>query len=163
MKVCFYFCKKITKIQRNENSWKFADIWAKFSFSVFFFSEIKETCSYVFHPINAFHLLQRTIKWIPKVTKAIPSLDFQFSLPTSQDANVGAANGIADLQDHYNANPIDFIHGKVQDYENGSIYYANSNLTSQETLVIATAAKMAGYLDSYVSWCKAALQVFFTN
>ena len=123
------------------------------------FSELKETCSYVFHPINAFHLLHRIIKWIPKLSKVIPSLDFQFSLPSSQDANVGAANGIADLQEHYNTNPIDFIHGKVQDYETGSIYYSNSNLTSQETLVIATAAKMAGYLDSYVSWCKAALQV----
>ena len=120
---------------------------------------MKETCSYVFHPINAFHLLHRIIKWIPKLSKVIPSLDFQFSLPSSQDANVGAANGIADLQEHYNTNPIDFIHGKVQDYETGSIYYSNSNLTSQETLVIATAAKMAGYLDSYVSWCKAALQV----
>ena len=101
-----------------------------------FYSETSETCQYVYHPINAFHLLQRTTKWIPKLTKLIPNLDFKFSLPNSQDANVGAANGIADLQEHYLTNPLELVSGIVKDYESDTLYQANSNLTSQETLVI---------------------------
>ena len=92
------------------------------------------------------------------MTKVLPNLDFQFSLPNSQDANVGAANGIADLQEHYLTNPIELVSGIIRDHETGTLYQANSNLTSQETLVIATAAKMARYVDSYVDWCKAALE-----
>ena len=81
-------------------------------------------------------MLQRTTKWIPKLTKLIPNLDFKFSLPNSQDANVGAANGIADLQEHYLTNPLELVSGIVKDYESDTLYQANSNLTSQETLVI---------------------------
>ena len=46
------------------------------------FDENTETSEYVKHPINAFHLLQRTSQWIPKLKKAIPNLHFNFSLPT---------------------------------------------------------------------------------
>ena len=40
-----------------------------------------ETEEYVFHPVNAYHLLQRTSKWIPKLVKVITNLDFEFHLP----------------------------------------------------------------------------------
>jgi hypothetical protein len=45
------------------------------------FDEKTETEEYVFHPVNAYHLLKRTTKWIPKLTKVIPNLDFEFHLP----------------------------------------------------------------------------------
>ena len=45
------------------------------------FDETTETEDYVFHPVNAYHLLKRTTKWIPKLTKVIPNLDFEFHLP----------------------------------------------------------------------------------
>ena len=45
------------------------------------FDEKTETEDYVYHPVNAYHLLKRTTKWIPKLTKVIPNLDFEFHLP----------------------------------------------------------------------------------
>ena len=45
------------------------------------FDEKTETEEYVFHPVNAYHLLKRTTKWIPKLAKVIPNLDFEFHLP----------------------------------------------------------------------------------
>ena len=45
------------------------------------FDETQDIEEYVFHPVNAFHLLQRTTKWLPKLTKLIPNLDFEFHLP----------------------------------------------------------------------------------
>ena len=37
-----------------------------------------ETDEYVKNPINAFHILQRTSQWIPKLQKTIPNLKFNF-------------------------------------------------------------------------------------
>ena len=89
-------------------------------------------------------MLQRTTKWLPKLKKALPDLNFKFSLPSVTDANVGAANGIADLQEYHDMDPKDLIQGKVQNFLNGKIYISNSKLTPSETLKIATAAREAG-------------------
>lgn len=42
------------------------------------FDEKIDTDEYVENPINAFHLLQRTSQWIPKLQKTIPNLNFNF-------------------------------------------------------------------------------------
>ena len=42
------------------------------------FDEKIETDEYVKNPINAFHILQRTSQWIPKLQKTIPNLKFNF-------------------------------------------------------------------------------------
>ena len=42
------------------------------------FDEKIDTDEYVENPINAFHLLQRTSQWIPKLQKTIPNLKFNF-------------------------------------------------------------------------------------
>ena len=40
-----------------------------------------ETYEYVYHPINALHLLKRVAKWIPKIKKQMPDFKFNFNLP----------------------------------------------------------------------------------
>ena len=42
------------------------------------FDEKTDTDEYVKNPINAFHLLQRTSQWIPKLQTTIPNLNFNF-------------------------------------------------------------------------------------
>ena len=113
------------------------------------------------HPVNAFHLLQRITTWIPKLKKLYrgsAALNFAFSMPSLQDANVGASNGIADLQELYNIPTIDIIKGQITNYITRKTYFARSNLTSQEALKIATQAKLANYFDGYVHWCEGALE-----
>ena len=46
------------------------------------FDENFETDEYVKHPINAFHLLQRTSQWLPKLKKVIPHLPVDINIPT---------------------------------------------------------------------------------
>ena len=115
---------------------------------------------YVHHPINAFHLLQRTTTWIPKLKKLIPTLEFHFNIPSASDAKFGASNGIADLQEYHNISTLDLVKkGQITNYMTGETYLARSSLTSNEALQIATAARQARYFDNYVSWCEAALEV----
>ncbi len=42
------------------------------------FEEDQDSLDYVFHPINAFHMLQRTTKWLPKLKKLLPELKLEF-------------------------------------------------------------------------------------
>ena len=42
------------------------------------FDENQDPAEYVYHPINAFHMLQRTTKWLPKLKKLLPEINFEF-------------------------------------------------------------------------------------
>merc|ERR1719507_453563 len=53
---------------------------------------------------------------------------------------------------------MDLIKGQVKNFVTNQIFQANSNLTSQEALKIASSARLAGYLDGNVNWCQAALK-----
>ena len=122
-----------------------------------FFRET-ESKEYVYHPINAFHLLKRTAKWIPKIKKIIPGFEFKFNLPQMSDIYVGAVLGLADIHEHYNMNTLDLANGTIKDWNTGKIYNSNSHLTSEELVKIANEAKNILYLDGVVNWLDAALK-----
>ena len=129
--------------------------------SIFFihFYREKETKKYVYHPINAFHLLQRTAIWIPRLTKVIPEFEFKFNLPKISDAYVGAALGLADIHEHYNINTMDLADGRIKDYNSvGKFYESNSPLTSMELIKISEEAKNVLHMDGAVNWLTAALE-----
>ena len=126
---------------------------AKFSYlDLVDFELTQNSLDYVKHPINAFHMLQRLDKYLPKLSTLMPSLKFNFSL-TNQDC----AQGIADLQEFHGLNPLDLINGQIK--ANGQIFEANSKLTSDDALKIAKAARNSEYYQGYVEWCKAILKV----
>ena len=122
-----------------------------------FHSEDIETTEYSYHPINAYHLLQRTSKWLPKLQKLLPKLKIGFNLPNNFDANIGSAVGISDLQEYHNLDPMDIIQGKIYDHFKKKFFYSKSNLTSSDVLKIASTARDSNYLDNYVTWLQNAL------
>ena len=113
------------------------------------FDEKCETDEYVKHPINAYHLLQRTSQWLPKLQKVIPHLPVNISLPTVTDAVFEASNGLADLLEHYDMKPSELVKGQIKSFVTGEIYLAKSNLTSNEILRVANAAWKAQYYHGY--------------
>ena len=102
---------------------------------------------------------ERLSKWLPKLMKVIPNLNFEFHLPSTREAIEGAIHGLADIVEHYDLDPYDLVQGRVTNFITGEIYHSNSNLTSKEILKVANGAKLANYLDGYVNWCEAALKV----
>ena len=58
------------------------------------------------------------------------------SLPSSTDANVGAANGLADLQEFHGIDPSELINGQITNYVTGNQYFSKSKLSSNEALKI---------------------------
>ena len=122
------------------------------------FDENFETDEYVKHPINAFHLLQRTSQWLPKLKKVIPNLPVDVSFPTVTDAVFEASNGLADLLEHYDMKPSELVKGQIKSFVTGELYPAKSKLTSNEIIRIANAAWKAQYYHGYVSWLEAALE-----
>ena len=46
----------------------------------------------------------------------------------------------------------------MKNFITNEIFHSNSNMTSEDILSVANAAKVANYFDGYVNWCKAALE-----
>ncbi len=100
----------------------------------------------------------RTAKFLPSLKKHIDSLKFDYTMPSGSDAAVGAAHGLADLQEYHRLDVDDLVQGRLKDYVNPERFFqAASNLTSQECLLVATEAKRMEYLEGQVLWLKGAV------
>ncbi len=103
-------------------------------------------------------MLRRASKWFPILVENIPELDTGLTIPTKDEVIVGAAHGLADIQEHYNLNVNDLIQGKIVDSVNGQVYKSVRNLSSTEALLIAKEARDVKYLEGQVRWLKGALK-----
>jgi hypothetical protein len=103
-------------------------------------------------------MMTRTSTWIPKLKKHFPDLKFSINLPSTTEASLRSARGLADIQEFYNLDVMDLIGGNIKDPKTGYVFSAKSNLTSVEVLKVATAAKSANYFDNHVDWAQAALK-----
>jgi hypothetical protein len=72
----------------------------------FFYSLETDSEEYVFHPINAFHMMQRTATWLPKLKRLLPDLEFAFNFPSVTDATSGAAHGLSDILEYHNLDAL---------------------------------------------------------
>ena len=61
-----------------------------------------------------------------------------------------ASSGLADLLEYYDMNPSELAKGQIRNFVTNHVYMAKSNLTSNELLKIANAAKKAQYFDGYI-------------
>ena len=61
-----------------------------------------------------------------------------------------ASSGLADLLEFYDMNPSELVKGQIRNFATNQVYVAKSNLTSNEILKVANAAKNAQYFDGYV-------------
>ena len=50
---------------------------------------------------------ERLSKWLPKLMKVIPNLNFEFHLPSTSEAIEGAIHGLADIVEHYDLDAYD--------------------------------------------------------
>ena len=102
-------------------------------------------------------MMLRTAKWLPALKRHIPSLTFNFTMPSEADAAVGGAHGLADMQDYHKLNVTELILGCIWNYHTGEVYQAASNLTSREATLVATEAKKTEYLEGHVVWLQGAV------
>ena len=128
----------------------------KFEFLIF---RHNESSTYIYHPINVFHLLKRSAHTLPKLKKIIPKAIFPYNYSTLSDDYIRTLHGIADLHEFHNLNILQIAKGVIKDEISGKIYISKSGLSSSDLLQIAKEAKNVNYLDGYVDWLKAALKV----
>ncbi len=79
-------------------------------------------------------------------------------MPSVEDGFLGSANGLANILEHYAMPVMDLVKGQIRNYQNGKVHLANSNLTWEEVLQIAKAAKSSEFYDGYVQWTQGALE-----
>ena len=113
--------------------------------------------SYVFNPINAFHMLKRNVEWLPKL---LPNNSFYNQLFLNTRSTLQEATfGIVDVQEFYDLNIDDLINGTIKDANSGLSHHSEKKLSFQEVLMIAETAKSSKYFDRHVQWLESALSI----
>ena len=74
----------------------------------------------MFHPINAYKLLKRTAKYIPKLRKLQHNLEFRHPIPSLADAYMGASLGLADILEYYDLNAYQIANGRIKSHSDDS-------------------------------------------
>ena len=122
------------------------------------FSSLSVTAeSYVFNPINAFHMLKRNSEWLPKL---LPNNSLYIQLFSNTTLTLQeAAFGIVDVQEFYDLNIYDIINGRLKDTNSGLCHHSEKKLSFQEVLFIAEAAMSSNYFDRHVQWLESALSI----
>ena len=118
----------------------------------------EETSHYVLHPINSFHLLERSVfieKWVSEIKHTVP-IDFDLNSQYINDDFQRAHHGIADLLELVGVHPKQLSEGVIS-YE-GRIYKSNRPLTSSNLMNIAMEAHNVSYIHGYVEWLSMALE-----
>ena len=120
----------------------------------------EENSNYVLHPINSFHLLERSVvieKWITEIRRTIP-IKIDFNRKYIQDDFQRAHHGIADLLEFVNVDLKQLSEGVITYEGLGRIYKSNSPLTSSNLLDIAMEAQNVSYVHGYVEWLSMTLE-----
>ena len=128
----------------------------------FFFYRNEEYSHYVLHPVNSFHLLERSVfiaKWVSKIKQTI-SINIDLNSQYINDDFQRAHHGIADLLELVGMHPKQLSEGIISYEGLGRIYKSNSPLTSSNLMNIAMEAQNDSYIHGYVEWLNMALEKY---
>lgn len=120
-----------------------------------------QSSEYVFHPINAFHLLKRFSDWMPRILPFIPDYEtsMQYNLGSLKEDVRLAAHGIADIYEYSELAPRYLANGTIKLLGCNKTYFANSKLSLEELEIIAIEALNANYIGSYIEWLRAIIDI----
>ena len=114
---------------------------------------------YVLHPINAFHLMKRSVQKWPKLSKKYPKIFQNIQIPEKRDFIFGAAFGMLSIWAFHDLNILDLAKGLIIDPKTRVKLKACKELSAEELQVIAITAKKVWRLNGHVEWLKASLKV----
>ena len=120
-----------------------------------------ESPDYVYHPVNSFHLMERTVfinQMIPQIKKVLPDLQFEIDSESLLHDYKRAHHGLADLHEFTNLDTEDIANGIIRDKVANKTYVANSGLNAINLVNIAKEAEDVFYIKGVVNWFKAALK-----
>ena len=81
-----------------------------------------EEADYVFHPINAFHLMKRLALSMPNLLKKIPDLEFNYDLIKKISADyLRSFHGLADIHEYFAFETTEIAAGNLKDLKTGKI------------------------------------------
>ena len=67
-------------------------------------------------------MLKRSSKWIPRLSKWLPKHYLKnYNIPTLSEQFIRACHGLADIQEFYDANPMDIANGIIKSTEDNII------------------------------------------
>ena len=133
--------------------------FVSYSKSIHFSSD--ESPNYVNHPVNSFHLMERTVfisGIIPEIKKVLPNLKFDIDGESLLHDYKRAHHGLADLHEFMNLSTEDIANGIIRDEVANKTFVANSGLNAINLVNIAKEAEDVFYVQGLVNWFKAALK-----
>ena len=132
----------------------------KVFFSNFHFRHA-EAPDYVYHPVNSFHMLERTtfiLDFIPKL-KRLMTLDFRLDKKSILHDYKRAHHGLADLHEYFSVDPGEIAKGVIKHKATNQVFCSKSPLTPQNMVNVAMEAEAENYMEGFVNWLTATLKI----
>ena len=111
----------------------------------------------MYHPINAFNLVKRVIKYLTKISN---NEKIQKTFASSPEGVnfifVQLANGIYNLEENYNMTPTDLVNGIIRDSATSKIYKSAKGLELEDILYVQDVANLIKNYDKQISWLEVA-------
>ena len=111
----------------------------------------------MYHPINAFNLVKRVVKYLTKISNnEYIQKTFASSPEGVNFIFVQLANGIYNLEENYNMTPTDLVNGIIRDSATSKIYKSAKGLELEDILYVQDVANIIKNYDKQISWLEVA-------
>ena len=111
----------------------------------------------MYHPINAFNLVKRVVKYLTKISNnEYIQKTFASSPEGVNFIFVQLANGIYNLEENYNMTPTDLVNGIIRDSATSKIYKSAKGLEFEDILYVQDVANLIKNYDKQISWLEVA-------
>lgn len=111
----------------------------------------------MYHPINAFNLVKRVVKYLTKISNnEYIQKTFASSPEGVNFIFVQLANGIYNLEENYNMTPTDLVNGIIRDSATSKIYKSAKGLELEDILYVQDVANLIKNYDKQISWLEVA-------
>ena len=115
------------------------------------------TKEHVYHPINAYNLVKRVVKYLPKISN---NENVQDILSNSHGFMLQLANGIYNIEEYYDTTVTDILHGIIRNPETTKIYKSVKGLDVDDILYVQDIANLHWNYDKQISWLEVAWRLF---
>ena len=114
--------------------------------------------TFVYNPINAYHLVKRIINHLPKITNNI-QIHKMLTNVSKEIMFQQISNGLYQIEEHSYSTPSDIIEGIIQATPTSRKYHGNKKLEFDDVIAISKIARKFGNFDKEISWLEIALKL----
>ena len=118
--------------------------------------------THVYHPINSYHLVKRTFKYLPMILNDMQIHNI-FHNMSREVVSRQLANGLYQIEEYSYSTPSDMINGVIQATQMSKKHVANKKLSLDDVISISESAQSFNNYDKQIAWLESGIRIAKTK